>query len=358
MEVLGAVAASLQLGGFAIKGSLEALELLNDLKEIPDRFAKLLRHLDREVTSINSLLRTDSAIYNHLTDDQYIQLSSPATEARQAIDELRALLQPLVDTQQAGSKTFYNGRLRTLARSFKSLAMEKEIENKISSIERLNMSLLRQLQICGLETQSLVREIQKNQDVNGDLQKSCLLSISNVLVQTNKTLANIEAKVESSSASFANASQVAASQTEAITRIEASSERIEDNLRIRAVESRNQTIEDRAILLDDIRKLLEEAGAGKFRRDSHLAIMPASSLFELDTQKRIARSCGSTQNVPVDANGFPSHTCGTHLQTLLFFSQCVDKRTLEVAYKSRTCGTYKWCPQGVKSIPQLRSSIR
>ncbi|KFA69134.1 hypothetical protein S40285_09825 [Stachybotrys chlorohalonatus IBT 40285] len=298
MEVLGAVAASLQLGGLAIKGSLEALELLNDLKELPERFAKLLRHLDREVTSINGLLRTDSAIYNHLTNDQYIQLSSPATEARKAIDELRALLQPLVDIKQTGGKTFYTARLKTLARSFKSLAMEKDVEVKISSIERLNMSLLRQLQFCGFETQSLVRngilEIQKNQDVNRDLQKYYLPSISNGLVQTNENLANIGAKIESSAASFAHVSRiVTANQTEAITRFQATSERIEDFLRSRAIESRNQTIEDRAILLDDIRKLLEAACAEGIRRDSHLATTPASSPFELDTHKRIARYTAS-----------------------------------------------------------------
>jgi hypothetical protein len=58
------------------------------------------------------------------------------------------------------------------------------------------------------------------------------------------------------------------------------------------------------------------------------------------------RSLDSTQNVLVDTNDFPSHTCGTYLQTLLFFPHCVDEQTLEVAYKSRTRGTYEWCSQG------------
>ncbi|KAI9151454.1 hypothetical protein HJFPF1_08656 [Paramyrothecium foliicola] len=63
-------------------------------------------------------------------------------------------------------------------------------------------------------------------------------------------------------------------------------------------------------------------------------------------------------SVSADANGFPSKTCSTHLQTLLFFPQCVNEQTLEYAYKSRTHGTYNWCPQGMKSMPQLRFSIR
>ncbi|CRK15635.1 hypothetical protein BN1708_002825, partial [Verticillium longisporum] len=60
----------------------------------------------------------------------------------------------------------------------------------------------------------------------------------------------------------------------------------------------------------------------------------------------------------LDANGFPSATCGTHLQQLLYFPSCVNEATPETAYKSRTHGTPNWCPKGMKSMPQLRFSIR
>ncbi|EEY14473.1 conserved hypothetical protein [Verticillium alfalfae VaMs.102] len=60
----------------------------------------------------------------------------------------------------------------------------------------------------------------------------------------------------------------------------------------------------------------------------------------------------------LDANGFPSATCGTHLQQLLYFPSCVNEATLETAYKSRTHGTPNWCPKGMKTMPQLRFSIR
>ncbi|KAM0333328.1 hypothetical protein ACHAQA_001989 [Verticillium albo-atrum] len=60
----------------------------------------------------------------------------------------------------------------------------------------------------------------------------------------------------------------------------------------------------------------------------------------------------------LDANGFPSATCGTHLQQLLYFPSCVNTETLETAYKARSHGTANWCPEGMKSMPQLRFSIR
>lgn len=65
-----------------------------------------------------------------------------------------------------------------------------------------------------------------------------------------------------------------------------------------------------------------------------------------------------SQAVPIGANGFPTGTCDTHLQQLLYFPQCVNEQTLETGYKSRDHGTPNWCPEGMKSMPQLRFSIR
>lgn len=68
--------------------------------------------------------------------------------------------------------------------------------------------------------------------------------------------------------------------------------------------------------------------------------------------------CEGDDGIAADANGFPSSTCSTHLQTLLYFPQCVNVDTLETAYKSRSYGTANWCPEGSSSMPQLRFSIR
>lgn len=68
--------------------------------------------------------------------------------------------------------------------------------------------------------------------------------------------------------------------------------------------------------------------------------------------------CEGDSGIGVDANGFPSKTCSTHLQQLLFFPQCVNPDTLETGYKDRAHGTANWCPTGMKSMPQLRFSIR
>jgi hypothetical protein len=77
---------------------------------------------------------------------------------------------------------------------------------------------------------------------------------------------------------------------------------------------------------------------------------PAAMLADAQS----AWSCEG-DSVPLDANGFPSKTCSTHLQQLLYFPQCVNPTTLETGYKTKRGGT---CPAGMKSMPQLRFSIR
>ncbi|KAF2108793.1 hypothetical protein BDV96DRAFT_503813 [Lophiotrema nucula] len=68
--------------------------------------------------------------------------------------------------------------------------------------------------------------------------------------------------------------------------------------------------------------------------------------------------CEGDDASALDANGFPSSTCSTHLQQLLYFPGCVNSDTLETAYKSKSYGTTNYCPNGMKSMPQLRFSIR
>lgn len=59
-----------------------------------------------------------------------------------------------------------------------------------------------------------------------------------------------------------------------------------------------------------------------------------------------------------DASQFPRKTCTTHLQTLLYFHDCVDPVSLNSTYNNPSYGTTNRCPAGMKRIPRLRFSIR
>ncbi|KAI0592638.1 DUF1996 multi-domain protein [Pyrenophora tritici-repentis] len=84
----------------------------------------------------------------------------------------------------------------------------------------------------------------------------------------------------------------------------------------------------------------------------------ATTQGAMDPNAKATWFCEGDDAIPADANGFPSKACSTHLQQLLYFPQCVDTTTLKTAYKDRANGTPNWCPAGMKSMPQLRFSIR
>lgn len=87
-------------------------------------------------------------------------------------------------------------------------------------------------------------------------------------------------------------------------------------------------------------------------------VSSAKGPADMDANAKSEWFCEGDPASPLDVNGFPSKTCSTHLQQLLFFPQCVNEQTLETAYKSRDNATPNRCPQGMKSMPQLRFSIR
>lgn len=58
-----------------------------------------------------------------------------------------------------------------------------------------------------------------------------------------------------------------------------------------------------------------------------------------------------------DAAAFPTSTCSTYLQTLVYFPNCVDDSSLEISYQSESYGTDVWSPFAIKKMPQLRFSM-
>jgi hypothetical protein len=84
----------------------------------------------------------------------------------------------------------------------------------------------------------------------------------------------------------------------------------------------------------------------------------ATTQAGMPADAKISWGCEGDAASPLDAAGFPTKTCSTHLQSLLFFPNCVNEQTLETGYKNRSNGTPNWCPKGMKSMPQLRFSVR
>uniref|UniRef100_L2G4P0 Short-chain dehydrogenase, putative n=1 Tax=Colletotrichum fructicola (strain Nara gc5) TaxID=1213859 RepID=L2G4P0_COLFN len=101
-------------------------------------------------------------------------------------------------------------------------------------------------------------------------------------------------------------------------------------------------------------KTYEPMPVSRFSAYYNLGETPAEVAIPQNLQM-VSGACENGGGGSLDANGFPSSTCGTHLQQLLYFPQCVNVDTLETGYKTKRGGS---CPSGMKSMPQLRFSIR
>lgn len=157
VSAVGVAAASLQFVGVAAKGLLGTIKLISDIKDAPDELSQLVRFLDREISSTNKIVSPDSQLFQHQSVEQYVQISPAAIEARKALEDVQKVLQPLADELKLLDEKRRVKRVRQLWKSVKTIKVMKDLKDKMDMVERLNASLLRELQVSGFETQALLR---------------------------------------------------------------------------------------------------------------------------------------------------------------------------------------------------------
>lgn len=151
---VGFVAASLQLAGLGIKGLLQGIRLLKDLKETPAKLTELLSDAENAILRVieleDTLQNPTSAIAKSLPQQQLISLKNTLADVRRATDALRVDLEPLFGHLQTNPSSTARAGVRKLWRSVVGLAKERSIQEHLSKIQRYNHELTKQLQVVGL----------------------------------------------------------------------------------------------------------------------------------------------------------------------------------------------------------------
>ncbi|ETS73722.1 hypothetical protein PFICI_14668 [Pestalotiopsis fici W106-1] len=158
LSTIGVAAASVQFAGVAVQSLIKTIDLIRKIHDIPKDTKQLLDYIDRELALVNELLRPDTSTYAYISTNQYSQLSTPAIEARKALEEIQKTLQPLVTV--LGDPHHRDGAGKRIVRLWKSIntvQTVKRVEEKMKTVERLKSSLMSHLQMAGLETQSVLR---------------------------------------------------------------------------------------------------------------------------------------------------------------------------------------------------------
>jgi hypothetical protein len=148
LSIVGGLAAGLQLVSMAAEALLATIKLIKDLKEIPDRLAALLNEVDDSISRLCYSCNAGSKIFQSLDPPQMNRISRCAIALHPALEDIHKMLTPLFDKNQGKVSP-----VRHLWRSLVSLKIEKELPEKLQRLNRLNIEVIRELGVVGLETQ-------------------------------------------------------------------------------------------------------------------------------------------------------------------------------------------------------------
>ncbi|KAK5663404.1 hypothetical protein OQA88_3833 [Cercophora sp. LCS_1] len=168
MEALGAIAAAVQLVDVAARALVHTIELVRKLHDAPRRTRTLLNEVEKSTLWVlrtsQRLLQPGARFSNDLSDDQLASLSTCIEETRRAMDDARSFLARLCDgtTSEPLSTCVGQAQPKTvLRRALGAMAMvgnQEEIGHMLGQVGRLNLELLGELEVVGLEMQADLKD--------------------------------------------------------------------------------------------------------------------------------------------------------------------------------------------------------
>ena len=182
MAIAGGLAAGIQLVSTTAKALLATVKLIRDLKEIPERLTLLLYEVEESISRLYQSCNMGSTLFQDLDLPRLDRLSTSALALDAALRKIHDVLRPLVCESKRKGRS-----LRTLWRSVVLIKVEKELAEKLERLNRLNMEMIRELGLLGLELQLTTKE----------------LIMANEAASSEAS-ANLEAKIDSLRSYFEN----------------------------------------------------------------------------------------------------------------------------------------------------------
>ncbi|KAK1754889.1 hypothetical protein QBC47DRAFT_382070 [Echria macrotheca] len=159
ISTLGAAAGGIQLVDFAARAFVGSLKLVRELRDAPARVEALLADVERSTSRIlhisDVLLKPGATFFDNLSADHFARLSSCSLQVRRAMDDLRQLLASLCESGKASSSSVQRKMaVRRLWRAVVTVQKQDEVANMLEKVDRLNLELIRELEVVGLEMQA------------------------------------------------------------------------------------------------------------------------------------------------------------------------------------------------------------
>ena len=180
--IVGGLAAALQLVATAAQALLATIKLMRDIKGVPERLALLLGEVEDSISRLCHSCNAGSKIFQNLDLPQLDRLSRSITTLYTALQGIRNMLIPLTYNSKGKGAS-----VRSLWQSLMSLKVERELSEKLERLNRLNMEMIREIGMLGLEVQV---------DING------LIMANNAA--SREAFSTIEGKMDSLQNEFQN----------------------------------------------------------------------------------------------------------------------------------------------------------
>lgn len=166
ITALGAAAGGVQLVDVAARAVMASLKLVRELHGAPVRTAALLADVERSTSRIlrisAALLQPATTFFENIPPDSFARLSSCAGQLRHAMDDLQQLLISLCNNGANTALSSTTGGVRkkgkTAVRKVWSAVVtvkkQEEVADMLARVDRLNLDMIRELEVVGLEMQA------------------------------------------------------------------------------------------------------------------------------------------------------------------------------------------------------------
>ena len=148
LTAIGGLATALQLVTTAAQALLATIRLTRGIKVISARLALLLGDVEDSISRLCHSCNAGSELFQNMSVPRLDRLSRSVTTLHPALEEIHSILKPLIDNRRGRGAS-----LRGLWQSFVMLDVERELSEKLARLNRLNLEMIREIGMLGLEVQ-------------------------------------------------------------------------------------------------------------------------------------------------------------------------------------------------------------
>ncbi|KAI1320985.1 hypothetical protein F5Y16DRAFT_75838 [Xylariaceae sp. FL0255] len=154
LSIFGGLGTGIQLVSMGAQTLLAAIKLIKELKGAPQRLCQLLDDVDDSIQRLCQICNAGSHLYRMLDPVQLDPISRAATALYAVLQDIHKLVEPLKVDMAANKMP-----VRRVWNSIISLKLERELEEKLRRLDMMNIEVIRELGMVGLEVQASTNKL-------------------------------------------------------------------------------------------------------------------------------------------------------------------------------------------------------